>query len=182
MEINPEELKIYMDTIFDEDKYNSTKGLFNWKLITKEQTQIIEYKYAEDLLNLFANCENSKTNKKKFVEYLKFKLEEADEEYINYINQNYNTIYWPYSEAGLASYTLIKLGLTSEFIDSLNKRRKNSSLIFCLFKDLLNEKQINFNIQELYYLLNILLKLDTHYNHESVKKKVLKTMTWNIFR
>ena len=29
---------------------------------------------------------------------------------------------------------------------------------------------------KLYYLLNILLKLDTHYNHESVKKKVLKTI------
>jgi len=42
MEINPEELKIYMDTIFDEDKYNSTKGLFNWKLITKNWDKVLK--------------------------------------------------------------------------------------------------------------------------------------------
>ena len=184
--MDKEELKASINIIFEKEVDDLSNFKLTYMLKKKNEDYYIKYEHSDTLIEIYSDIQSNEDMKNEFIKTLEKYVEESNDGTIWKSGKGYSYI----SLSSLCFYTLIRLGLNKNAINSLKNRGKKAGVIsgniFQLFYCIFNEKETYFkDLKEINELIEILKELNwcDRYNiNERDDAKMYKNSALSILR
>lgn len=165
------ELSIWIDSVLDKERNESSQRKLSWTIEEKEGVKTINYPHSDTLIDIFSNIQNNGELKKEFLEILKNRINH-DEERVEQFYVLKTHIHRYITVVPLCFYTLIRLGFIEEGIRCISLKSNGLNGFIKILYELFKLEENYFNLKDLHHINSIIQNLNPTIDVFSTKNEV----------